>query len=400
MNTIHLVFHDGGGGHRNAAVALRDVIAQQQRPWNVELVHLQEILDPLDLLRRLTGVRIEECYNAILRNGWTLGSTYLLRVLQATIRAYHGKTVRLLRDYWRRHPADLAVSLVPHFNRELCEGFGAACPGRPFVTLLTDLADFPPHFWIERQKQFVICGTERAVEQAHALGHDNAHVLRTSGMILRPDFYAAAGAGGDAGAYRRELGLEADRATALVLFGGSGSSVMLEIAEQLNASGLKVQAILVCGKNERLVAKLRARKWRIPAHVEGFTTRVFDFMRAADFFIGKPGPGSISEALAMGLPVILECNAWTLPQERYNAEWVREKRVGIVLASFRELAGAVAGMLQPETLERYRVSVAAEKNRAVFEIPDILARILGMGRTLQATESLSGDEARAANATA
>ncbi len=400
MTTIHLAFHDAGGGHRNAAVALRDVIALQRPLWNVELVHLQEILEPLDLLRRLTGVRTQECYNAILRNGWTLGSTYLLRVLQATIRAYHKKTVRLLREYWRQHPADMTVSLVPHFNRELWEGFQAACAGGPFVTILTDLADFPPHFWIERQEQFFVCGTDRAVEQARALGHGDAHIFRASGMILRPDFYAASERGRDAGAVRRELGLEADRPTALVLFGGSGANVMLDIAGQLDDSGLKLQAIFICGKNEKLAARLRARNWRIPVHVEGFTTRVFDYMRAADFFIGKPGPGSISEAVTMGVPVIIECNGWTLPQERYNAEWVREKQVGIVLRSFRGLTGAMAGMLQPEALERYRAKVAAQKNRAVFEIPDILARILETGGMPRATGNASREEVRAANARA
>ena len=55
------------------------------------------------------------------------------------------------------------------------------------------------------------------------------------------------------------------------------------------------------------------------------------FMSLSDFFIGKPGPGSISEALAMKLPVIVERNSWTLPQERYNADWVLEKDVGIVV---------------------------------------------------------------------
>ncbi len=60
-------------------------------------------------------------------------------------------------------------------------------------------------------------------------------------------------------------------------------------------------------------------------------------MQLADFFIGKPGPGSVSEALAMKLPVIVECNAWTLPQERYNAVWVVEKEVGLVLKNFRNI---------------------------------------------------------------
>ena len=54
---------------------------------------------------------------------------------------------------------------------------------------MTDFADYPPHFWIEKQQQYLICGTARAVEQAQAMGYDRDHVFRTSGMILRPLFY-------------------------------------------------------------------------------------------------------------------------------------------------------------------------------------------------------------------
>jgi len=388
MTTIQLVFHDAGGGHRNAAVALRDIIASQQRPWRVELVQLQDVLDRLDLLRRMTGLRIQDCYNALLRNGLTLGTTSLLRVLQGTIWLYHRPSVRLLEEYWREHPADMVVSVVPHFNRALREAYALAAPGRPFVTILTDMADFPPRFWIERQEQFVICGTGRAAEQARALGHDDAHVFRTSGMILKPDFYAAART--DRETQRRELGLEPDLPTAIVLFGGHGSKIMLDIAERLDASRQSLQAIFICGRNERLTARLRARRWRIPVHIKGFTATVFEDMRAADFFIGKPGPGSISEALAMGLPVIVECNAWTLPQERYNTEWVREKQVGIVLRSFRELGEAVGEMLQPERLARFRAQVAAQQNRAVFEIPEVLENILELAIPQEAAPTKSG----------
>ena len=103
---------------------------------------------------------------------------------------------------------------------------------------------------------------------------------------------------------------------------------MLEIAERLDESPLDLQLIYVCGKNEKLANALRARKSRVPCFVEGFTTRVNEYMQLADFFIGKPGPGSVSEALAMQLPVIVECNAWTLPQERYNAAVDRRKASG------------------------------------------------------------------------
>jgi Glycosyltransferase family 28 C-terminal domain len=376
MKKILIVFHDAGGGHRNAAVALQTIAAQQKRDWQIELVHFQELTDLLDVLRRLTGIRIQEQYNIMLRNGWTLGSAQLLRILQATIRLFHRPLVRLLKDFWRRNPADLLVSVIPHFNRQICESWNSVYPGRPFVTLITDLADFPPHFWIEPLKeQYVIAGTERAVQQAHALGHDDEHIFRTSGMILRPDFYTPDHS--DPMALRKEMGLRVDLPTAIVLFGGHGSKVMYEITRRLDAAGLPVQLILICGGNEDLAARLCARKWRMPVKVIGFTKEVHKLMRGADFLIGKPGPGSIAEAMVRGLPVLIERNAWTLPQERYNAVWVEEMRVGIVLKSFRDVVAGVKQMMDPVKLQEFRKNVAALENRAIFEIPEILAKLLG-----------------------
>lgn len=375
MRRIAIFFHDAGGGHRNAAVALQTVIEQQGRDWRVELTQFQELTDRLDVLRKLTGIRIQEQYNALLRNGWTLGSTQLLRVLQATIRILHAPMVRLLKKYFREHPADLLVSVIPHFNREIGEAWRAVYPERPFVTIITDLADFPPRFWIEPGKeQYVICGTEKAVEQARAMGKDETHVFLTSGMILRPDFYSANGT--DPSALRRELNLRPDLATGMMLFGGFGPKVMYQIAERLEAAGLPLQLIVICGRNEKLAEKFRARAWKLPVHVVGFTKEVHRLMYASDFLIGKPGPGSVAEAMVRRLPVILECNAWTLPQERYNTEWVKDKRVGIVLRNFREIMDGVKQMLEPGKLTEFRKNVTALNNRAVFEIPEIFAELM------------------------
>jgi Glycosyltransferase family 28 C-terminal domain len=376
MKKILVVFHDAGGGHRNAAIALQTIAAQQGRDWEVELVQFQDLTDRLDVLRKLTGIRIQQQYNIILQNGWTLGSKYLLRVLQLTIRLLHGPMVRLLEGFWREHPADLLVSVIPHFNREISESWKAVYPGRPFVTLITDLADYPPRFWIEPiREQYVIAGTERAVEQARAFGHDNSHIFQASGMILRPDFYVQDDV--DPIALRKEMGLQPDLPTAIVLFGGHGSKVMLSIAERLNTAGVPLQLILICGRNEELAAKFRARKWNMPVHVVGFTKEVHKLMLAADFLIGKPGPGSIAEAMVRKLPVLIECNSWTLPQERYNTEWVTEKRVGIVLHNFKEIVEGVRQMLEPARLAEFRKNVAGLNNRAIFEIPEMLAQLLG-----------------------
>jgi UDP-N-acetylglucosamine:LPS N-acetylglucosamine transferase len=374
---ISLVYFDAGGGHRNAATALQVEIEREGLPLETTLVNLQEILDALDVLRKLAGIRIEDMYNKMLRNGWTLGATHLMRVLQLFVRLYHGPSVTALEKYWKAHSPDMVVSLVPHFNRALCESYAKAFPGRPFATVLTDLADFPPHFWLEDQKQYVICGTDFAVEQARALHHSNGPVFKTSGMILHPRFYEQVLV--DRPADRTKLGLRPDLPTGIVLFGGFGNWTMVEVLKKLDNSGLDLQLIMICGKNEKLATELKATKTRIPVHVEGFTTQIPFFMKLSDFFIGKPGPGSISEALAEKLPVIIDCNAWTLPQERYNAQWVREKEVGIVIPSHREIVSAVSQLLQPGELERYRARAASMNNRAVFEIPQIFEKILKNG---------------------
>jgi 1,2-diacylglycerol 3-beta-galactosyltransferase len=376
MKRLHIVYHDAGGGHRNAAVALQTVISQQKRDWQVQLVQFQDLTDQLDVLRKLTGIRIQQQYNVLLQNGWTFGITYLLRVLQTTIRVFHRPLVNLLVKHWRENPADSLVSVIPHFNREICESWSKVYPGRPFVTIITDFADFPPRFWIEPLKeQYVIGGTEKAAEQARALGHDDSHVFLTSGMILRPDFYEEDNS--DPVALRKEMGLSPELTTGIVLFGGHGSKVMFDIAEQLDAAGLPLQLILICGRNDELAAKLRARTWKMPVHIIGFTKEVHRLMRAADFLIGKPGPGSIAEAMVRKLPVLIECNGWTMPQERYNTEWVKGKNVGIVLKSFNDVVGGVKQMLEPAKLAEFRKNVAALNNRAVFEIPEILAHLLG-----------------------
>jgi UDP-N-acetylglucosamine:LPS N-acetylglucosamine transferase len=375
MPVIDFVFFDAGGGHRSAANALKAVIEEQNRPWTVRLVNLQEALDALDIFRKYTGLRLEDVYNLMLAKGWTLGSAQGLKAMHGIIWLYHRPQVRMLVQHWTKTKPDMVVSLVPNFNRSMFEAIQKVNPATPYATVMTDMADWPPHFWMEKQpKQYIVCGTPKAAEQARAIGFDEDHLFSTSGMILRPKFYEPIAISREEG--RRKLGLDPDLPTGIVLFGGQGSSVMVEIAERLGRSGLKLQLIMICGRNAKLAERLRSLKLAIPMHVEGFTSEVPSFMHLSDFLIGKPGPGSISEAIAMKLPVIVECNAFTLPQERYNPGWVEEREVGMVLKNFRSITEAARKLIEPETLKRYQSNAAAIRNRAVYEIPEILSQIL------------------------
>ena len=131
------------------------------------------------------------------------------------------------------------------------------------------MADYPPHFWIEKQRQYLICGTDKAVEQALAAGHTRERVFRTSGMILRPQFYDPQTK--DRAAEFATLGLDPELPTGMVMFGGEGSSVMTQIAERLGNSSTRLQLIMICGKNEKIRGRVGGMKTRNKIHLEGFT---------------------------------------------------------------------------------------------------------------------------------
>ena len=369
MATIDLVYFDAGGGHRAAALALKGAIAAQRRPWTVRLVHLMQVLDPADAFRRVSGMAPEDLYNRRLAKGWTIGLGSELRLLQTMIRVGHPALVRRLRDHWASTRPDLVVSLVPNFNRALHDSVALGRPGVPFVTVMTDLADLPPHFWIEPgQDQTIVCGTDHAVAQARAAGYPDERIRRVSGMMLRREFYESPLV--DRAAARTALGLDPDRPTVVVMFGGHGSASMLRIARALDG----VQLVLLCGHNAALVDALRATKRAAPHAAVGFTGAVSRYMRLGDVFVGKPGPGAISEALHCGLPVVTFRNAWTMPQERYNTRWIDEHGLGRVVGSVRMLEPAVRDVV--DRLDEFRARVGGLRNRAVHEVPEILDELL------------------------
>ncbi|MGV3552446.1 glycosyltransferase [Rhizobium sp.] len=406
--TIEIIYFDAGGGHRNAMQALSRLLAERHPEWRIVPVDLQQLLEPIDpinrLTRRLNGSlkrlllplapniqlanwQAQDIYNSALKRGTTRGLGTILPILQGFVRRYAPEIEQLLVDRWRdpRTPRpDLVLSVIPNFNRVMFCALRAFAADIPYATVITDMVDYPPHFWMEDQDQIMICGTPKAAKQARATGfYADDRIHEVSGMILKESFYRPAPADGPTLA---GLGLTEGTPTALIMFGGNGSFRATQtILGQFEKARLDVQTIVMCGNNRRLLESLKGRPG---CHAVGFVNNVADYMRIADFFIGKPGPGSLSEAVHMGCPVIIERNSGTLPQERANVEWVRDNGVGIVIRGFRgDISAAGERMLRD--LDRYKANIAANirENRAVFEIADIVQSLVSgrAGRASQPT---------------
>jgi 1,2-diacylglycerol 3-beta-galactosyltransferase len=376
---VLLLVLDAGGGHRAAANALVEAARREGRPWSFRVVSLQDVFAPLDFGRRLTGRPMEETYNGMVRRRQTLFLGTMLRGFQWLIRRMEARLCRLLTARLSAQPPDVVVSLVPNFNAVIAAAVRRCLPGTPFFVLLTDFADLPPHFWLEEHLDRVIVGSEHAVAQALQAGLPRARISRTSGMLLHPRFYPRAGAEARE-RVRREMHL-GDRAfTVLVLFGGKGSPEIRPLAEALLADPAGLHVIAVCGDNPGLLgslAELERRSWG-RLHRLGFTERVADYLAACDLLVTKPGPGSLAEAFHQQVPMVVTCNARTIPQERYNARLVRERGFGLVVRRWQAIPAAVASLHSDRArLASCRARLAElPPNRAVFEALDILEEAL------------------------
>jgi hypothetical protein len=134
--TVDFIYIDAGGGHRAAATALAEVIRRQERPWDLRLLNVQDLLYPIDFIRKSTGIPFQDVYNIMLRRGWTLGTAQLIPAMHAVIRLCHQAQVRVLERHWRLNRPDMVVSLVPHYNRAFRQALDRAWPGTPLVTVL------------------------------------------------------------------------------------------------------------------------------------------------------------------------------------------------------------------------------------------------------------------------
>src|SRR6185503_400021 len=101
--------------------------------YRLRVESLQAILDPLDPVHRLTGIRIEGLYNALVRRSRTRHLVTFLRVLQWCIRRLHRPLARRVAAHLAAHRPHLVVSLIPNFNSVLREAVEQACPDVPFL---------------------------------------------------------------------------------------------------------------------------------------------------------------------------------------------------------------------------------------------------------------------------
>ncbi|WP_462322345.1 glycosyltransferase [Halochromatium sp.] len=244
--------------------------------------------------------------------------------------------------------------MLPVLNPAMIDAISAYRGGTvPFAIMMTDWAEISPFVWFPRGADYVaITGTETGLKRLRAKRHPPARTFATGGMLIRPAFLEPLPV--DIGGARAKLGLEPDRPTLVMTYGGHGSPRMLELARALATAGSQSQIVFLCGRNDTLAGELASEQLPFPHLVFGYRDDVHRLMAIADLFIGKAGPQSVSEALALGLTLLIDAHR-VLPQERALTRWVVAKGVGTTFrrpAQFVRAVQVFTPRPRPETSGR------------------------------------------------
>jgi processive 1,2-diacylglycerol beta-glucosyltransferase len=243
----------------------------------------------------------------------------------------------------------------------------ATLRGKPLPPLWVQVTDFDLHrLWVQPGVTgYCVASDEIAFRLREALPEVRIEV---SGIPVMPAFAAAAPRAECA----RELGLQPERMTVMVMTGGAGLASAGAMVERLLRLPGELQVVAIAGRNADLLANYEALARQHPGRMValGFTKTIERVMSACDLCITKPGGLSTSECLAMGLPMLLIS---PIPgQEERNAQYLLEQ--GAAWLAMDELA-------------------LAWRMQHLLAAPEILARLreraLALGRPQAATQVLN-----------
>lgn len=245
-----------------------------------------------------------------------------------------------LVTYLRTVQPDIVVSLHPLMNHLGLEMMRRAELDVPFVTVVVDLVTAHP-IWFSPDVTLCIVATEAARHRALRAGLSEKQV-KVLGHPVRRSFIEQAS---NKHVVRQTMGLLPNSPVVLLVGSTAGRGPILETALAIAKQTPHVQMLIVCGENRHLYHCLKEQEWPSCTHVLGYVENMQELMAAADILVTKAGPSTISEALCMGLPIIV--SNFIPGQEAGNVDYILENQVGVYNSEPHEIAHSIQTWLEP-----------------------------------------------------
>ncbi|NJN84143.1 MAG: glycosyltransferase [Caldilineaceae bacterium] len=383
MVNILILLSDTGGGHRASAEALQAEFSAHRHAAAFRTTIVDLLSDhlgwPLNYLPRGYPVVTDRAawlwkflWHSTARRG-------IATPVNRWVASYSRQ--RLVRMF-RQHAPDLIISTHPLVQELALRTLKGMPLDAPYVTVVTDLVDVHP-LWYHHEADLSFVASDEAYARARAHGLQPAQ-LRRCGLPVRPAFLHQTR---DRPTARRSLGMTPELPAALIVGGGDGIGPIEAIAQQMAARFAEDrkpagQLVIICGRNQRLHQRLTRQSWPVPVHVRGFVDNMADWMSACDCMVTKAGPGAISEALVLGLPMVL---SGCIPgQEEGNIPYVVENGAGVYCVEPATIATLVKGWFEPPQTELATMSQRAlglaQPSAAASIVNEIVAYFDATGR--------------------
>jgi 1,2-diacylglycerol 3-beta-galactosyltransferase len=370
IRRILFLFSDTGGGHRSAAEAI------------IEALHInygdQILPEMVDIFKDYAPRPLNympDIYPQLVRIPQAWGMSFYLSNGTRRSRLITDGSWPYIRDAIRKlvaqHTTDLIVSVHPLGVTPTLRALGKNHP--PFITVVTDLVTTHA-FWFHRGTDLCLVPTDAARQRALRCGllPDQVQVvgLPVANKFTQPH--------GDKAALREQLGWPANLSIVLLIGGGEGMGPIEKTAQLIANSNLPLGLVIITGRNQKLQKRLETKTWPKPTFIYGFVKQMPDFMGAADILVTKAGPGTISEGLISGLPMILYSR---LPgQEDGNVAYVVSEGAGVWAPQPEKIIHALKTWIEhPSRREQAEEACRRiARPQAANQIAKILAKYVGI----------------------
>ena len=241
------------------------------------------------------------------------------------------------------------------------------------LSLVAVLTDFISHsYWVYDDVDYYIVPTEEVKQRLVEKGVSPVRV-KVFGIPFDLKFNQDL----NKSRIRKELNLEKDLFTILIMGGGQGLGPIKNIVKILDNLKFNFQQIVVCGSNKQAYRWLKKRLgcYKKRVHLLSYAQNIEELMSAADIIITKPGGITCAEALSKGLPMLIIS---PLPgQEANNTFYLTNQGAAIKIDRLEDLTSVISDLYnQPTKLkELSRASLQISKPNAARDIAQLLFEI-------------------------
>ncbi|MEZ0369427.1 MAG: glycosyltransferase [Candidatus Sericytochromatia bacterium] len=353
---VAFVICEAGGGHKSAGRALTEALSHHYPDsYDIVTVAIEDMIGPVG---KAFGTIYDESYNLALQGGHYWLEPVIFGLLTKSRTTLQPFGIMYMRKALKNLQADFLVFLLHGAHDAMAE-----CMKRDGhisnLTVITDAVSIRPS-WVNACCDQVVVSTPEARQAVEALGVKPEQIE----LIGHPLDLGFSQPPKNRSELRRRYFLQQDRFTIMMMMGGTGGRNIYRFSKALINAGLPVQILACCGSDKRLLHKMQALAESSPLPIKpfGFTTEIANLMAVSDLLITKPGPGTIMEAMAMELPMVIDDSNYTMWQEKGNVEYVRNNNLGRVIGHTREFIPAVRELLDhPEQLAASKEAVRQHK---------------------------------------